>query len=80
MKYVAKAQLSNEQLGVSVMPGDEVPEAMVKMSPWLLEEQLVVTSKQHAAEQAAQKAQEDAVAAAPDQDDPSASNDAYTGA
>lgn len=82
MKYVAKAHLTNDALGINVFPGDAVPEALVKQSPWVLDEGLVVTAKQHEAELAAlaaQDAPEAADAVLLDQDDPEALDAASSG-
>lgn len=62
--YKTRVQLDNETLGLSLLPGDEVPEALIKASPWIVEEGLVIESAQYDIEQAAPV--EDVIVPAPE--------------
>jgi hypothetical protein len=84
--YISRGHIQNEGLGIEVFPGDEAPAALIKASPWLVEEGVVVEKAQFLAEAeevAAQEAPEAPIAEAPDSGDlvdgdPAA--DAYQGA
>jgi len=39
--WVSRAHLQNESLGIEVWPGDIVPAALIKASPWLVSDGLV---------------------------------------
>jgi hypothetical protein len=51
--YKTRVELYNDSLGLVLLPGDEVPEALIKMSPWVIEEGLVIEAAQYDTEQAA---------------------------
>jgi hypothetical protein len=51
--YKTRVQLDNEALGLSLLPGDEVPAALIKASPWIVEEGLVIEASVYDTEQAA---------------------------
>lgn len=51
--FKTRVQLDNEALGLSLLPGDEVPEALMKASPWIVEEGLVIEASVYDTEQAA---------------------------
>lgn len=48
--YISRGHIQNEGLGIEVFPGDEVPAALVKASPWLVEDGVVVEKAQYLAE------------------------------
>lgn len=84
--YISRGHVQNEGLGIEVFPGDEVPAALIKASPWLVEEGVVVEKGQFLAEAekvTAQEAPEAPIAEAPDSGDlgeGDAAADAYQGA
>ncbi len=51
--YKTRVELHNDPLGLVLLPGDEVPEALIKMSPWVIEEGLVIEASVYDTEQAA---------------------------
>ena len=67
--YVSRAHIQNDKLGIEVFPGDEVPAALVKASPWLVDEGAVVDKAQFLADAekvTAQDAPEAPIDEAPD--------------
>jgi len=48
--YISRGHVQNEGLGIEVFPGDEVPAALVKASPWLVEDGVVVEKSQYLAD------------------------------
>lgn len=42
MKYVSRSIIVNDKLGIQLEAGDEVPAALIKESPWLVDELVVV--------------------------------------
>jgi hypothetical protein len=70
--YISRGHVQNEGLGIEVFPGDEVPAALIKASPWLVEEGVVVEKGQFLADAekvTAQEAPEAPLADAPDSGD-----------
>lgn len=70
--YISRGHIQNEGLGIEVFPGDEVPAALVKASPWLVEDGVVVEKGQYLAEAeevTSQDAPEAPLAEAPDGED-----------
>lgn len=51
--YKTRVELHNDPLGLVLLPGDEVPSALIEMSPWVIEEGLVIEAAQYDTEQAA---------------------------
>ena len=51
--YKTRVELHNDPLGLVLMPGDEVPAALIEMSPWVVEEGLVVEASVYDTEQSA---------------------------
>lgn len=49
--WKTRVQLDNESLGVHLQPGDEVPAALIEMSPWVVDEGLVVEAQVYDLEQ-----------------------------
>ncbi len=48
--YISRAHVQNDKLGIEVFPGDEVPAALIKASPWLVDEGVVVEKGQFLAD------------------------------
>lgn len=48
--YISRGHVQNEGLGIELFPGDEVPAALIKASPWLVEEGVVVEKGQFLAD------------------------------
>lgn len=70
--YISRGHIQNEGLGIEVFPGDEVPAALVKASPWLVEDGVVVEKGQYLAEAeevTSQDAPEAPIVEAPDSGD-----------
>ena len=84
--YISRGHLQNEGLGIEVFPGDEVPAALVKASPWIVEDGIVVEKAQYLAESekvTAQDAPEATIGDTPDSSDlgdEDAASAAYQGA
>jgi hypothetical protein len=48
--FISRGHLQNDGLGIELFPGDEVPSALVKASPWIVEDGLVIEKAQYLAE------------------------------